>query len=221
MELEDIKTIQLRSPVGYLAFPELFEAVDKWKSGKKKYSCSLMIPKKMSEESESLWNTLHKTILKYGVAEFGASAVKKTNDAYNPTFDLPIVDGDDTDYEGNKGYWILRANANEKFPPRILDPDNEEINEPSPLTRYGVEAEFLLGLYYYEYQGKKGLSLNLLAVRCLGGESMETEPVKMSTDEAAKAFGEKPALLGGALPQIENADAPKVDISEVEEFLTA
>ena len=220
MELEDIKTIQLRSPVGYLAFPELFEAVDKWKTGKPKFSCTLMVPKEMSKDSEDLWNDLHKTILKYGVAEFGASAVKKSKEgSYTPTFALPIVDGDETDYEGNRGYWIIRASANEKFPPKVLDPDNEEITEPSPLTKYGVEAEFLLGLYYYKYQGKTGLSLNLLAVRCLGGEGMEQEPVKMATEEAVKAFGAKPALLGGSLPQIE-ADAPKVDISEVEEFLT-
>ena len=217
-DLPDIKTIRLRTPVGYLSFPELFEAKDKWESGRKKFSCSMQIPKKMTDENKERWNELHKSILKFGLAEFGTSAVIKKDGKVKPDFDVPVMDGDEHKYEGNRGYWLLRATSNERFPPRVLDPDNNVIEAPSDLTQAGAEAELLVGLYYYKFQGKRGCSLNLYAVRCLGGETVSAPPIQMPASEAANAFGAKPALLGGTPPQLDGP-ATDVNLDDVEEFL--
>jgi hypothetical protein len=145
-----LKGVKLVTPIGRLSFPHLFEPQafkgdegdDK---GKKKYSCTLLWPKKKEKE-----------LLKPVRVAIKNAAKERWGDEIPEDLEETLFDGDDNeDLEGYKGMRGLRmATLNQ---PGVIDEDKNEILESSKI--YGgcyARASVVFKAWEMGKPGKKG-----------------------------------------------------------------
>ena len=78
---------------------------------------------------------------------------------------LPILDGEESDREEQKGTFYINAKSG-KYRPGVVDQNRAEITDEAEFYP-GCYARATITLYTWEYLGKKGVSVNLRNVQKL------------------------------------------------------
>jgi len=186
-DLKPLKEVRIILGPAPMKFPVLLEPEPDM-GGKNKYQITLMLDK---EAEIPGWSDLGAAISQYGLMELGAKFFKKTKDGkVRPDFRTPVTDGDETGYTGNYGNWLVRASANETFPPLILGPDGKKMDpdDMKPLIYPGQICQIICGMWFYKGQ-YNGCSLNLQAVKIIGGGDRLTAAA-LPEDDANMLFDE-------------------------------
>lgn len=78
---------------------------------------------------------------------------------------MPLRDGDaDRDDEAYADSYFINANANESYPPKVLDKNLNEVIDKSEVYS-GCYCQAVISFFPYNSNGNKGIGCGLLAIR--------------------------------------------------------
>ncbi len=146
-------TTTVNSPKGQIAFPKVFRP-EMNDAGKEIYSCSVLVG-----NNEDISNI--KKIVK-------EAAVEKWGEKLPKPLGLPFKDGNEKDLEKYPNFADkIVLSAKTQFQPQIIDERREEILDENAFYA-GCEGRMAVSAYAWEFRGKKGVSLNLIAIQKTG-----------------------------------------------------
>lgn len=146
-------TNTVNTPKGQISFPKVFtpEVND---AGNEIYSCSVLVG-----NDEDITNI--KKIVK-------EAAVEKWGEKLPKPLGLPYKDGNEKDLEKYPNFEDkVVISAKTKFQPQIINESREEILDVNEFYA-GCEGRMAVSAWCWEYKGKKGVSLNLIAIQKTG-----------------------------------------------------
>ena len=197
-----------------LAFPHLFE-MQTMDDGSKKYNATFLWPKTVELIGRKKDGSTLNVMQEAGRLATEAWGDKAAEMIKNELIKNPRLDGDGKQginkktgerHAGYAGHWFIRASANEKYPPTLIDDVFGSDGKPVIITDRkrlypGCFVHVVLNLYTYDNpKGGKGLSFGLQMVqfakdgeRLGGGGGPRPEEffqgVKSDAPAAAKADG--------------------------------
>ena len=144
---------KLVTPEILCSYPHLFEAVDPFELGTKKYSLQIMIPK----TEKAFLAKMKAAILAADEAKWGAKAADIVK---NLKVKHPVRDGDDSDVENEyaKGCFFLSAKS--KSRPGVVDKSMQQIIDPDDIYP-GCIIRAAINFYGFEVKSKKGIAVGL------------------------------------------------------------
>lgn len=140
-----------------------------------------------------------------------AIGVAKATLSGNVGMRMPYADGDESDHEGDKGRWILRANT--KFVPPCFDSDSAQL-EPAALY---AGCDLVINVLVYPYTHSTGAGVGLMLRWCQfaaagerlgGGADIAPPPAIKGAARAGSNGSPDPASpRGGHSPEPRRASA--------------
>lgn len=148
-----------------LSFPNLFTPRTDQNGENPKYGVKLLIPKSDKATLRAM-RSLQKEALEQGNAgRFGGKKLKGVpGDGKTWPWDT-IHDGDDSDYEEDRGHWTV--NASTKMKPSVVDRNLNPILDPNEIYP-GCYVRVSLVCFPYSTNGKTGVTFGLGNVQKLG-----------------------------------------------------
>jgi hypothetical protein len=150
-----------------LSFPSLFKkAVFQGKEGK--YEATLMFPKTDTEGYELVMGAIEKA--------------KTENKVKVPDSKLFIKDGDDVEYDGCEGMWMIKASNNKR--PTLLNRDRTQLVEEDEVLYAGCFVNGIIEPWVQNNDYGKRVNANLLGVQFVkDGEALGDGGTKVSEDD--------------------------------------
>jgi len=132
-----------------LSFPNLFKkAVFQGKEGK--YEATLMFPKTDTKTYETI--------------NAAIEAIKKDNKTPKISADkLCIKDGDDSEYDGCAGMWMVKASNSKR--PTVINRDKTPVTEEDEVMYAGCVVNGIIDLWFQNNSYGKRVNANLLGVQ--------------------------------------------------------
>ena len=140
------------TPTFRVSFPKVFTPSDDFKTGKLVYSIQMLF----SKNGEDI-KPIKKAMLDCLIEELG-SEERAMNTIKSPVFKNPINDGDKKEFPSHKEHWYI--NTISKFCPGLVDQKRQPIIDEDQFYA-GCYARAQLAPFYWERQGKKGVSFSL------------------------------------------------------------
>lgn len=143
-----------------LSFVHVFEPRLDEQRNVRKYSVQILVPKTPEgERTMQALRALEAQAKEEGKAKWGGKIPANVKSV--------IRDGDleDTDsYPERAGHWMFNANANEKFPPTVVDRNRQVILDPAEVYS-GCYGRVAVQMYPYDYNGTRGVGMGFVAVQ--------------------------------------------------------
>lgn len=152
---------------GRLSFPSLFKkAVFQGKEGK--YEATVMFPKTDTEGYELVMQAIEKA--------------KTANKVKVPDSKLFIKDGDDVEYDGCEGMWMIKASNNKR--PTVINKDRSPLTEEDEVLYAGCYVNAIIEPWTQNNDYGKRVNANLLGVQfAKDGEALGDGGTKVSEDD--------------------------------------
>lgn len=147
----------LRTPIGRLCFPNLFEPRPQAPGGEPRFSATLVFDEigVKTQEYQNLRRAVHAAI----VEKFGAD--KAADPKFVSSLRLPFRDPSEKDYDGFDGEIFIAAwRKGSDTKPGIVDKHGAEIIAPVDVWA-GQLASFTVRPFGYDKSGNKGVALGL------------------------------------------------------------
>jgi hypothetical protein len=184
---------KITTPPFVLAFPTLIEPKpDQNGNPPLKYSIKMMFKKDMTGKDLELFNAMKAAISKMAKDTFADKDGKVPKSVKNP-----LKDGDESDYEGDNGYFVASARTQRK--PGVVDQSCRLLsdNDVSEKLYPGCICRATILVGAYNIPSAKGVNLMLQNVQFLGEGTRLGGAAKSATDdfeatetsEAASDFG--------------------------------
>lgn len=172
-----------------LSFVHVFEPRLDEQRNARKYSVQVLVPK--TPEGERTMSALR--ALETAAKERGKANPKIFGGTIPGNLKSVIRDGDLEDtgsYPERAGHWMFNANANEDFPPTVVDRNRQPILDRMEVYS-GCYGRVAVQMYPYNFQGTKGIGMGLVAVqKTRDGDPLGGVPVKVDPEDL---FDELPA----------------------------
>jgi hypothetical protein len=168
MTKEDLTKCRIVTPVFRVAFPHLFQPYAMDEGSKKKFSVTMLFPKKsdLTDIKKALRNV---KLITWG-----------EKDEWPEDLESPVVDGDlpkHKDKQGYKGCYAIKATSNENQKPGVFDyPNCDPILDPADLYPGCYARASVLG-YPWAFGSKQGVGFILDHVQKIkDGEPFTSKP---------------------------------------------
>jgi len=146
-------TTTVNTPKGQIAFPKVFRP-EMNDAGKEIYSCTVLVDNKQDI-----------TNIKKIVKE---AATEKWGEKLPKPLGLPYKDGNEKDLEKYPNFEDkVVISAKTQYQPQLINGAREEILDENEFYA-GCEGRMAVSAWCWEYKGKKGVSLNLIALQKTG-----------------------------------------------------
>lgn len=147
--------MSLLTPIGLLAFPNLFVPKPPAQGADPRYSTILLLDEEAQQSPE--YKALRQAVLEAIAEEWGAAKAKDA--AFVNTLRLPFRKAEEKAYEGfEKGHIFIAPWTKQK--PGVVDKDVVDIIDPQRVFA-GQKARIDVNVFAYNQSGNKGVSFGM------------------------------------------------------------
>lgn len=169
---------------GRIFYPKLVEP-EEGQNGNKKYKVLFAWP--AGDASQQAVIEQIKAFLREGKQKFFANVPDQFFNVPVKHYDTYQRQDGQPNAEFLKDCFWINASSGEKFKPKVLDRNKQEVLDPAEIYS-GRNAAVSIGFYGWSYQGKSGIGCNLNAVVLLEGGEQEGGGNDINVDEAFGSF---------------------------------
>ena len=158
-----------------LSFPHLFEPTAFKAGDALKFSACFLVPKKSDQGKQ-----IEKDMLEAMTSKFGAKAKASLEGIRGNTNKCCVQDGDNSEYEGYAGNWVVRAKSDAR--PVVVDQNKNPLTQADGKPYSGCYVNASIEFFAYDNSGK-GLSAKLRAVAFKRDGDSFSGGTKLTDDE--------------------------------------